>query len=270
MAFLGLWKPFVALAIVCAVARGPMMATSGQTPSVKPTQEPNSHAPRTFLDVYEGDEVRIPIPSGWSVSVPDNHAISKTDYPAVAQTFAPAPGDGLFLTKNGYILTLAYNSGHASGITGGRFIEVLQIPWIDDPFEGWDCGSLLQRRSQPVNRILLFTSLILDPAAPEVREKCAIPTEHGDGTNDDVTNSLVAGKRWFAAYFTTVHYPGWFFESDGAGCAEKAYTLTSGAKAPGELPMVDNPDLKKIIKEAIGIVASIRYKRCPPSDVSPR
>lgn len=39
-----------------------------------------------------------------------------------------------------------------------------------------------------------------------------------------------------------------------------AYTFTSGAETPDELPVVGDPGLKKIINEAIDIVDSIRYK----------
>jgi hypothetical protein len=270
MAFLRPWKSFVALAIVYVVAHGPVMATSGQTPSVKPPQEPKAHAPRSPLNVYEDDEVRIQIPSGWSVSIPNNYPISKMDYPAVVQTFAPGPGNGLFLARDGYTLTLAFEAGHASGVTGGRFIEVFQIPWIDDPFEGWGCSGFLRRNPQPVNRTLQFINLTLDPNSSEIREKCDIPNDFDGRASDEGTKGHAVGQRWFAGQFTTTVHGGWFFESDGVGCGEKAYILTSAARTPIELPFANDPALKQVIQEAIGIVASIHYKRCPPSDIQPR
>jgi hypothetical protein len=75
---------------------------------------------------------------------------------------------------------------------------------------------------------------------------------------------MVGYQRWFAANFTSAS-GGWFFASDGSGCGDKVYTLTSKAKTPEELPDPNDPNLKKTIAEAIDIVDSIQYKRCPPS-----
>ena len=251
---------------------GPVNRVCAQAPSAIPraTQKQATQAKSIRPNIYEDSEVKFPVPSGWSVSVPDNHAISKKDYPATPQTFAPTPGSGIFLSKNGYTLTLAFESGHASGVTGGRLIEILQVPWIDDPFEGVDCSSLLRRNKQPVNRTLVFINFILDPNDSEIREKCEIPNDFGGKASDEGTKDHAVGQRWFAGQFTTTVHGGWFFESDGVDCGEKAYILTSAARTPIELPLANDLALKKVIQEAIGMVASIHYKRCPPSDIQPR
>lgn len=70
-------------------------------------------------------------------------------------------------------------------------------------------------------------------------------------------------QRWFAGYFTTAD-GGWFFDSEGDSCGQKVYTLTSRAQTPEGLPSPDDPSLRKVIQEAIDIVDSIQYKRCPP------
>jgi len=101
---------------------------------------------------------------------------------------------------------------------------------------------------------LLFFNMVFEGLDSETRKTCDIPKD------------LVFERRWFAGYFSTAKGM-WLFDSDGADCAEKAYTLTSGAKAPANLPDVNDPVLKKIIGEAIDIVGSIHYKRCPPARI---
>jgi hypothetical protein len=265
------WALAGTFAVAAILACGPALKIFAQNPppQQRPVQELTTRGNLPSPKVYEDNEVKIPIPSGWSVVVPESRPISKGDYPSVAQIFAPAPGNGLFLSKRNYILILAYETGHASGVTGGRFIEVFQIPWIDDPFEGVDCGSLLQRNPQPVNDTLKFINLILNPADPEVREKCKMLNDLGGRGDDGRARDSFVGQKWFAGYFTTAR-GGWFFESDGIDCGQKSYILTSAAKTSYELPVADSPDLKNVLKEAIDIVASIRYKRCPPSNERPR
>lgn len=215
---------------------------------------------------YEDDQVKIVIPSGWSLSLPSNQAIPKTDLPSIAQIFAPPPGNGVFLEKDGYTLTLAYVASHASGIRGGRIIEVFRVPWIDDPFEGESCVGLLRRTPRRADETLQFVSLILDPLNAGVRLKCRVPKALGREVYSTKGLDTVTKQRWFAGYFTTPPpYQPLFFESDGAECAEKAYILSSGAMSPSELPTVNDPVLNKIISESIRIVASIKYKHCPPA-----
>jgi len=74
----------------------------------------------------------------------------------------------------------------------------------------------------------------------------------------------VGERRWFGGYFTTED-GGWFFESEGDACGEKAYTLTFEADSPDMLPVMGDSQLRRIIHEAIDIVDSIHYKRCPPA-----
>jgi hypothetical protein len=217
---------------------------------------------------YEDDQVKIVIPSGWSLSLPSNQAIPKTDLPSIAEI--PDPANGVFLEKDGYILTLAYVTSHASGIRGGRIIEVFRVPWIDDPFEGESCVGLLRRTPQRADETLQFVSLILDPLNAEVRLKCRVPKALGRKVYGTKGLATVTEQRWFAGYFTTPppSQP-LFFESDGAECGEKVYTLSSGAMSPSELPTVNDPVLNKIIGESIRIVGSTKYKRCPPASVKP-
>jgi hypothetical protein len=202
--------------------------------------------------IYEDAEVRILIPRDWrilKVGSPDDPLSAHP--PAVPQTFIPTPGRGLLLSSKGFTLTLAF-TGHGSPIIGGRFTEIFHIPWLEEVSAAGTCAGYLRKRPQPVSRTLLFVNMAFEFLDSEAREKCEIPKD------------VLWDPHWFGGYFTTAR-GGYFFESDGPECMEKAYTLTSAAKTPLELPHADDPSLQKIIGEAIDIVASIHYKRCPPT-----
>ena len=204
--------------------------------------------------VYEDEYVRIPIPHGWKVlkvGSPDDPSAAHP--PAVAGTFIPEPGKGILIESKGYTLTLAYRTGHASPIIGGRIIEVFDIPWLQGIDDGWACSTSMLKVPQRANHGLELVNLVLDGEDSHVQEFCGIQK---DGT--------ALARCWFAGYFTTADEE-FFFDSQGAGCPEKAYTLTSTARTPAELPAPNDLALRKIIGEAIDIVASIRYKRCPPA-----
>src|SRR2546423_1765812 len=231
-----------------ATARGQSLPKSPATQS--------SHASersRNSPSVYEDRYVRIKIPEGWKIA---ETGFSEDDprmphRPGVPQTFMPTPGSGLLLTKMNYTLTIAYKTGHASPITGGRFIEVIRIPWLEEISDSWGCSTYLRQIPQPMNKNLMFVNLGFDHPNSESRTQCQLPVD------------FAVGRRWLAGYFTTT-LGAWYFESGGPGCPEKAYTLTSGAEKPFELPDPNDAVLRKIIHEAIGTVASILYKICPP------
>jgi hypothetical protein len=174
----------------------------------------------------------------------------------------------LTLETNGYILGIAYHTDHASGIEGGRFIEIFSISWpgIDD---GWNCSLYLQEYPQPASRHLIFINLIVDSGDENVRENCAIPGSLGAWTGNNERKEYQGERRWFGGYFRT-SAGGYFFGSNGEGCGLKAYTLTSQASTPDQLPDAGNPilgnvpSLETTISEAIDIVDSIHYKRCSP------
>lgn len=235
---------------------GLFIKTCTQTPGeLMPKQIQKSHATSSPPEVYEDDEIKILFSSGWKVSRTDRPAVLLVKgHPAVVQF--PAPGHGLLLTKNGYTLSLNDAAGQTSPIGGGRFFEVFRIPWLVDVSDTWGCGGYFLEKSQQPSQGLLFFNLVFDSGSSEVRKACGIPKD------------LVIERRWFAGYFTTAK-GAWIFDSDGAECAEKAYTLTSDAKTPDQLPFVDDLGLKKIIKEAMDIVSSIHYKRCPPAQGLP-
>lgn len=202
------------------------------------------HTVRTAIKVYEDNQIRVAIPSGWTVGDLDRPV---ERYPTSGPSI-PHPGGGLVLTKQGYTLAVAHSAGHAS--PNGRFGEVFRMPWLPDVADEDACVRFLHEVAQPVDRRLIFVNLVFRIDNSAGLKTCNI---RGD-----------EASRWFAGYFTTAE-GNWFFGSTGPDCAEKIYTLTAGATTPAELPSADDPALQKIIGEAIDIVVSIHYKRCPPA-----
>jgi hypothetical protein len=232
----------------CSVLAGRTVAQV--QPQIRPTVQ---KSPNT----YEDREIQVKIPAGWrTLPSPQTSRRDAVD----------APGR-LSLEKNGYKLSLGYHVGHASGIIGGRFIEAFDLNWpgLDDP---WTCSAYLTEYPQPASRKLIFINLVVDTGDPRVRENCAIRKNLGTWTEKEGVKQYLGEKRWFGGYFRPTE-GGYFFGGNNDDCQFKAYTLTSEAKAPDELPDAGNPvlqvpDLQGIIQEAIDIVNSIHYKRCPP------
>jgi hypothetical protein len=228
--------------------------SDAQVPSPKPraSETETAQARPTSPKVFEDGEVKIPIPARW--------VIATGDHPAVAITGAKGE---LLLSRNNYTLALAYDTEQASGIIGGRFIEIFRVPWLGAG-DAWDCSLHLSQSAQPASRTLMFINVIFRTDDPEVRGKCGIQKALGYWTDKGAGRQIVGEQRWFAGFFSTAE-GGWLFQSEGTSCGEKAYTLTSKAKSPEELPLPDDPDLRKTITEAIDIVNSIHYKRCLPT-----
>ena len=247
---------FACLWLVVVVVCGLTIQTCAQVGSRKSKQTKSRVSRRAA--VYEDAEVRIVIPRAWTVVTSDGSGTGP--FVNLGSSVVDAEGKVL-LTKAGYTLGIAYNTEQASGIEGGRFIEVFNIPWTDAD-DAWTCSLYLTGNPQPASRVLIFINLTANTGDPKVQENCGIAKDLGHWTSDH--KDLVGEQRWFAGYFTTA--PGrWFFKSDGSGCGEKAYTLTTWAKRPEDLPNFDDPALVEIVKEAIHIVDSIHYKRCPPA-----
>jgi hypothetical protein len=218
--------------------------------------------------MYDDPEIKVTIPKDWEIwsnaeierSAPTNSLGNSIDQ--------IGPGR-LILEKNGYVLGLAYHTDHASGIEGGRFIEIFNIPWLDVD-QAWTCGGYMNGYPYPASRNLVFLNLIVESGEEKVRENCGIQKDLGAWIEKDGKKQYDDGdRRWFGGYFIT-KYGGYFFGGNEDGCGLKAYTLTTLAKTAGQLPIANipnqgnNPALEKIIQEAIDIVNSIQYKRCAP------
>lgn len=224
-----------------------------QGKSAESKQQLNSDAIQNPRKAYEDREIKLEVPA-WSIlaDAPDRRREGT-----------------LLLQKNGYTLSLAYHTGHASGIYGGRFVEIFALNWpgLDD---AWTCSGYLQEIPQPASRNLIFVNVIIPTGDNKVRENCGIQKDLGSWIEKDGQKEFDNGdRRWFGGYFRDAG-GGYFFGSNNDVCGLKAYTLTSQATSPERLPIADissqnnNPALERIIQEAIDIVDSIYYKRCAP------
>jgi len=257
-----LGRSILSAAVAAAIFCGLTISARAQVQpaEAKPAQASKPGVGGKSAKAYEDAQIKVAIPDGWRV-VPDAEVVKPTKV-SVSLGNSVSGGQGIFLEKNGYTLAIACNTGHASGIEGGRFIEIFNIPWpeVEDVSS---CSGYFGRSVQPVNRTLTFTNLIVDTGDPRLQENCGI---HGAGhwTEKDGVKSFEGERRWFGGFFTTVD-GGYFFDSGDEGCGLKAYTFTSQASTPDQLPVVDDPALKKMVQEAIDIVDSIHYKRCAPA-----
>lgn len=202
---------------------------------------------------YEDEYFSIRFPQSWRIARTDlTPARLFAEHPGVTQF--PTTGNGVLLVRDGYTLALANSAGQTSGIQGGRFFEVFGMPWLmgRDISEVWDCDVRLREEPGPANNGQLRSfNIIFKSLDSAGRKVCGIPE-----------NLRVEG-RWFAGYYSTTQ-GSWLFDGDGTNCPEKAYTLTTHARTPDQLPFVDDPALRRVLNEAMSIVASIRYKRCAP------
>lgn len=235
----------------------------GPPANSKPATGQGAHASPVPSTVYEDSEIKVRIPAGWALLPrPGRRDLGRGRYGSLGNSVLPEEGR-VVLEKKGYVLAIAYDTSHASGIIGGRFPEVFNIPWpgIDDEV---NCSMHLGGFTQPASRALMFINVVIDSGLAEVREACGIAKDLAYKVDTDTGEEFVGERRWFGGYFTS-EGGRWFFPSKGEGCGEKAYTLTFTTDTPGKLPVVGDQKLKSMIREAIDVVNSIRYKRCPPA-----
>lgn len=240
------------------IVAGYLSVVSSYAQAITPkSQRSDSHA---TTSVYENEQIKLVIPADWTVV---NNTNSRLDqFAEIGASITSAKGK-LFLKKAGYTLGIAYETQQTSGITGGRLIEILSIPWpnVDDE---QSCSGSLSRVPQPASRELMFVNLIIDSDNPEVRKYCGLKQDLGHWADQDQGESFVGERRWFAGYFTTAD-DGFFFDSEGTGCGQKAYVLVHWAKTPQEPPIARETELRKTVDQVIDMVDSIKYKRCPPA-----
>jgi hypothetical protein len=220
-----------------AVAAVVLLGTGSLTCAHAQSVESKTHDSATVKNppkIYEDREIKVRIPPGWRI-------LSDTEIKDSADSLGNSVGQGggkLILQKNAYILGLAYNTGHASGIEGGRFIEIFNIPWpgVDD---AWDCSLYLSEYPQPASRVLMFTNVVVNPNKAGIGEHCGVKIDSRAWGDE---NGAI--RRWFGGYFTTAE-GGYFFDLRGRGCGQKAYTFTFQAKTPDRLPNFNDRALNK-------------------------
>lgn len=217
-------------------------------------------------NVYEDNDVRILIPAGWSRASGPQPSLHASDVVGAGLSdIAPIQLPGtLLLQKDGYTLGIGYKTDHASGIVGGRIIEIFEIPWDIPNGDNWGCLGILTRVPQPASRSLLFENLIVNTEDEKIRGTCGISKDLGNYLTD-----RAAEQRWYGGYFTTDG--GYFFDEDHKekNCGSKAFSLTTTAKTPEQLPLANDKHLEQIVQEAMNIVDSVQYKRCAIAITSP-
>jgi len=107
--------------------------------------------------------------------------------------------------------------------------------------------------------VLIFDDIIVDEMDPRGIESCNLSKRPGDWGD---RNGMK--RRWYGGYFTTAE-GGYFFDSKDEECGLKAYTLTFQEKIPERLPLLGDPSLLRMIREAVDVVNSIHYKKCAPA-----
>lgn len=205
---------------------------------------------------FDNEDIRVAIPNGW---------VRVTQNPPFSAGSTGIRSGVLVIEKQGYFLTLAYQTSHASGAEGGRFIEAFSIPWLNTD-DAWTCSLVLKEVSQPASRTLMFVNLTLNTGDSAVRSRCGLAKALAVWKGEGAEKKLYGDWRWVAGYFSTDL--GYFFNegySSENSCQSKVYSLTTSATKPEQLPDPSDPKLKNMIQQAIDIVNSIHYKRCPPS-----
>jgi hypothetical protein len=156
---------------------------------------------------------------------------------------------------------------HASGVDGGRFVEIAQYvaPWIDMSEPGM-CVAFLQRKTTLVTGKLSRNDLYFDTvhAVKNALQQCGNPEGKG--------------VFWYGSYFSErcprkLHdweeCGGYFLghnrvagkqETPSTGFGMMTFTVSYKTDDPDLLPKRGYPDLDKILKEATGIVQRITYK----------
>lgn len=235
---------------------GQAVRTSAQTtvPSQRTPGDVHSPARKTDARVYDDDQIAIKIPAGWNVIDTQVRIKASADaFPALTGYAVPITSkSGLVLEKRGYLLALVHSAG-STRVPGGSFSEVLRIPWLPELSQEETCSVFMRKYPQPVNRRLIFINLVLVIADKTAENACAIHDNRA--------------RRWFLGYFTTAGSLS--FSSICENCSEKIFTLSTIIKSPAELPDLDDHLFRTIRDEAVGIVDSIRYKRCPPGKDAP-
>jgi hypothetical protein len=248
----------IAFAIGGFIACGFALVAEAQGLPAKTDVKPQREVPTNPAStrVFEDDEIRLLIPTGW--------VTSRGEHPVFP--YGTANHDHtLVLAKGTYVLALEYDTSHASGVDGGRFFEALDIPWMPDYDQAVLCFGTFAHFPQPASRALMFVNFALDTSDPKVRETCAI--QGNPGTVDRQGSEGGQTLRWFAGYFTDAAQR-LFLDSPGMVCRSKLYVLSVNANTPDQFPLWSDARLGKIIDEAIDIVDSIHYKRCPPEGMT--
>ena len=186
--------------------------------------------------VFENHYLKINLSPGWTVSRIE---------PSSSFTTVTAAR----IAKGGYVLEIDPIFGHASGVVGGRFGEVIGdkpsvkavMEGVEQPAGGFECGTSDTMRLGPVSMTTFFTDIAKKTTTDG--NACKFPA---DGRS-----------AWFASY-----------DSGTAPGMEHEYaiTLTYDATDVDKLPKRDSPELRRVFSEVAEMLKTLVLK--PPLSVS--
>jgi len=213
---------------------------------------------------FEDDRIRVEVPTGWSLQ------------PVVGHTGGVPSVDiqlGALLTKGRYKIYLLTHSGHASGIAGGRFSEIVQYvsPWIDMSEAPWlpcpTSGSKSLEKGKLSRYDFYFDTL---HANRKALKDCGSPTMKGnlwygshfaeECVSDNVPSDCGGPFLDYSGLGGAKPRPRTDTENDWTETPQAVYAVTFDTLNPNELPRKDDPRLGRVLQEATAIVNSIVYK----------
>jgi IPT/TIG domain-containing protein len=212
-----------ALIAFCFGLSTALCALQKSTPPLTPPQEPR---PRVHAREFENQFLKIRIVPGWTV---------------------PRSADQtLNLIRGKYLLSIDPIFGHASGVIGGRFSEIVSgkksidavMGDVAQPAGGFECAQW-PPEELGVSKKMFLLNLYTDSS--KVDNGCTFPSS--------------GLPVWFGSFFS-----GQGSESD------YAITLTYRTDNVNSLPEKGSPELKHVLGEAIRMLRSLQLK--PPIVIS--
>lgn len=177
----------------------------------------------------------------------ENQYLKMTILPGWAD--AKSVDQKLSFARGNYLLTIDPIFGHASGIVGGRFGEIVQgmpsiaavMVHVEGPAGGWECAQWPPEEITITKEISL-TTLYTDSSKPDVG--CSFPSS--------------GQPVWFGSYFSGI-------TADPEN-REYSITLTYGIGDVNRLPRKGSSELEAIFAEAATMLKTLQLK--PPIVIS--
>lgn len=199
-------------------------------------------------NTFQDDRIRVAVPPGWRAN--EVTLITGGAY------HVPIHVGGV-LSKGKYRVYLLTHYGQASGIVGGRFGEIANYvaPWIntDDP---GGCFNYLEPFETPATKLLSRVDLYFDSASQVTNKNESCQDLHSPAQH------LI----WFGSYFSPRNDKYAFFltfplgQTDADPDRQMAFTATLATKSPDDLPVRNDPELKRFLDEASAVISSITYR----------
>jgi len=174
----------------------------------------------------------------------ENHYLTITILPG--WTVEPSVDQNLNIIRGKYLLSINPIFTHASGVTGGRFSEIVGgmpsvdavMGKVDQPAGGFEC-SQSSAKSMTVTKAISLSNLYTDSSKSE--NGCTFPSS--------------GQPVWFGSYFS------------GEGSeSEYAITLTYDTSDVNRLPKKNSPELRHVFSDVVAMLKTLDLK--PPLLIS--